>query len=413
MPAGGARALLPCPPMGEPLLPQHDLPLPVLGCLVGAAVGTGLVLLSLRHPAEGRPMDFWVSSRVPAKATPTLGLQGRHLTKVPHTRLVEARPPAQSLRAGALNARRIGADAIPWGPLACAASLAACVATLLRMSGRPSKAVPWRMMSTMEAEVEHPPAPWRYTGRSYLQLSFMDAAVAKANLPPGLVLDSSLERFGKTYGGFFLAEYDNTPFGSFWELVVICGLVWNREPTLKDVILGLFTAPSSERDVGKEENSRSTWASHVFVSSRAARDHGRSIFGLLSNDAQFTVTDAEDSPEGQPRQRVVIRRGLEGDGGEVATVVIPKRGRNKSKLPPEGFGPLNLSLPSLSGCSEYVKELLHYSVDLTCKTSLVFPACKVTVPAGSPVEGIMGLDPLICVNFDDMTMDVPEPLPYS
>lgn len=45
---------------------------------------------------------------------------------------------------------------------------------------------------------------------------------------------------------------------------------------------------------------------------------------------------------GQPRQRVVIRRGLEGDGGEVATVVIPKRGRNKSKLPPEGFGPLNL-----------------------------------------------------------------------
>lgn len=37
-----------------------------------------------------------------------------------------------------------------------------------------------------------------------------------------------------------------------------------------------------------------------------------------------------------------------------------------------------------------MKELLHYSVDLTCKTSLVFPACKVTVPAGSPVEGIMG-----------------------
>lgn len=51
------------------------------------------------------------------------------------------------------------------------------------------------------------PAPWRYTGRSYLQLSFMDAAVAKANLPPGLVLDSSLERFGKTYGGFFLLEH--------------------------------------------------------------------------------------------------------------------------------------------------------------------------------------------------------------
>ena len=65
------------------------------------------------------------------------------------------------------------------------------------------------------------------------------------------MLDSSLEQFGKTYGGFFLAEYDDTPFGSFWELVVICGLVWNREPTLKDVLLGLFTAPSAETDVGK------------------------------------------------------------------------------------------------------------------------------------------------------------------
>lgn len=66
-------------------------------------------------------------------------------------------------------------------------------------------------------------------------------------------------------------------------------------PCRTNAVLGI----SSERDVGKEENSRSTWASHVFVSSRAARDHGRSIFGLLSNDAQFTVTDAEDSPEAQ------------------------------------------------------------------------------------------------------------------
>ena len=59
-----------------------------------------------------------------------------------------------------------------------------------------------------------------------------------------------------------------------------------------------------------------------------------------------------------------------------------------------------------------MKDLLHYSVDLTCKTSLAMPACDVTVPEGSVVEGIMDQKPLICINFDDMTMMVPEPQAY-
>lgn len=263
-----------------------------------------------------------------------------------------------------------------------------------------------------EAE-EYPPAPWRYTGRAFLQMSLMDAGVARARLPPRLVLDSSLERFGKTYGGFFLAEYEGSPFGSFWELVVICGLVWNREPTLQDVLLGLFTAPSAATDVGREANSRSTWASQVFVSSRPARDHGRSVFGLPSNDAHFTVTDVDPSAGEPPMQKVVVRQGRAGEEGEVATFFIPKSGKHRRKLPPDGFGPLKLSLPSLSGCSDYVPALLHYSVDLTCRAALVAPACDVTVPPGSPVEGVVGLKPLLCVNFDSMTMDVPEPLQYA
>ena len=94
----------------------------------------------------------------------------------------------------------------------------------------------------------------------------------------------------------------------------------------------------------QEENSRSTWASNVYVSSRTARDHGRSEFGLISNDAQFTVTDVEDSPEGAPRQKVVVRQGLDGDGPEVATIYVPKRGSNKAKLPPDGFGPLRYTV---------------------------------------------------------------------
>ena len=36
-----------------------------------------------------------------------------------------------------------------------------------------------------------------------------------------------MEAFGHTLGGFYLARYKDSPVGTFDELVVMGGLVWN------------------------------------------------------------------------------------------------------------------------------------------------------------------------------------------
>ncbi|KAJ0721057.1 putative protein NEOXANTHIN-DEFICIENT 1 [Helianthus annuus] len=56
-----------------------------------------------------------------------------------------------------------------------------------------------------------------------------------------------------TLGGFFLANYSESPFGPFDELVAIAGIVWNP--------------PTSH-----------AWAARVYVNSDNACTHGRKVF---------------------------------------------------------------------------------------------------------------------------------------
>ncbi|VFQ76549.1 unnamed protein product [Cuscuta campestris] len=56
------------------------------------------------------------------------------------------------------------------------------------------------------------------------QLHLVKSSTARALIPNEFRL---VEAFGYTLGGFFLASYDDSPVGTFDELVVIAGIVWN------------------------------------------------------------------------------------------------------------------------------------------------------------------------------------------
>ncbi|GFQ08412.1 hypothetical protein PHJA_002985200, partial [Phtheirospermum japonicum] len=83
---------------------------------------------------------------------------------------------------------------------------------------------------------------------------------ARAFIPKDFKL---VEAFGYTLGGFFLANYEDSPVGKFDELVVIAGIVWNP--------------PTS-----------CAWAARVLVNSDKARAHGLKDVGLPSQVATFT-----------------------------------------------------------------------------------------------------------------------------
>ncbi|CAN1357435.1 Protein NEOXANTHIN-DEFICIENT 1 [Linum perenne] len=102
--------------------------------------------------------------------------------------------------------------------------------------------------------------PWIFKGSALYQLHLVKADTARAFVPK----DSRLvEAFGYTLGGFFLANYEDSPAGSFDELVVIAGIVWNP--------------PTS-----------CAWAARVLVSSEDACHHGRKEVGLPSHVAKFS-----------------------------------------------------------------------------------------------------------------------------
>ncbi|CAA0843420.1 Unknown protein [Striga hermonthica] len=102
--------------------------------------------------------------------------------------------------------------------------------------------------------------PWVFKGSALYQLHLVKAETARALIPKEFKL---VEAFGYTLGGFFLANYEDSPAGNFDELVVLAGLVWNP--------------PTS-----------CAWAARVLVSSDQACDHGRKDVGLPSQVATFT-----------------------------------------------------------------------------------------------------------------------------
>ncbi|KAK6922466.1 hypothetical protein RJ641_012973 [Dillenia turbinata] len=196
------------------------------------------------------------------------------------------------------------------------------------------------------------------------QLHLVKAETVRPLIPREFKL---VEAFGYTLGGFFLASYDDSPVGTFDELVVIAGIVWNP--------------PTS-----------CAWASRVLVNSDEACAHGRKDVGLPSHVARFSksIKAVPKKPKGKissflntiglgtnfcgPKNFVNVQVTEERPASlgicsiDIATVV-PELQVDK------WMGPsIKMSLPSFSGHTKYNSNLLKYACQIKCRVRAVQPA---------------------------------------
>ncbi|KAK2422753.1 protein NEOXANTHIN-DEFICIENT [Trifolium repens] len=205
--------------------------------------------------------------------------------------------------------------------------------------------------------------PWIFRGSALYQLHLVKAEKARKCIPKEFKL---VEAFGYTLGGFFLANYEDSPVGAFDELVVIAGLVWNR--------------PTS-----------CAWATKVYVNNNEACSHGRKEVGLPSQVARFSKTITEVSSHSRDRSgflnmipigsefrnpndllnvQVTEIKSLDAadtcDISLTSTVPVLKFDR--------WMGPtIKMSLPSFSGGTEFNPNLLKYSCQIECRVQPVKP----------------------------------------
>ncbi|GLC38604.1 hypothetical protein PLESTM_000753000 [Pleodorina starrii] len=269
--------------------------------------------------------------------------------------------------------------------------------------------------------------PWVFKGKALYQLQLVKSEEARKYIPDQFKL---VELFGYTLGGFYLARYEDSPAGTFDELVAMAGLVWNP--------------PTS-----------CAWAARVYVNSRQARDHGIRHVGLPSRLAAFKLTGGGDGGAAaqpgtgsrnwwwrpgpaatavaaareshtatkgeQPQQPAVLElRNVDGGRGRglsspVCRITLPDCSR--------ALGPrISLSLPSFSGGTPEVPGLLRYACDLRTNVGLMAPlAVEVPPPAAgaggrrgeesSPeyLAAVLGGRPLVTLEFAAMEMRVEEP----
>jgi hypothetical protein len=261
--------------------------------------------------------------------------------------------------------------------------------------------------------------PWAFSGRALYQLQLVRSEEARKFVPPQFSL---VELFGHTLGGFYLARYDDSPVGAFDELVLLSGLVWN--------------APTS-----------CAWASRVYVSNRAARDHGRAHVGLPSRVADFLPLPAIEGGQKQPRGGnwwAPARRDGSGTASTSAppppaTVRVlnvdpscrPSRGLQLpvctfpiGGVPDSLPGPrLTLWLPSFSGGTPEHPGLLKYSCRLLTNIALLRPlrlglpgaeAAAAAASAGeAQMDAVLGGTPLLALSFSNMEMSVGAPQPLA
>ncbi|XVE66107.1 hypothetical protein DITRI_Ditri08aG0054300 [Diplodiscus trichospermus] len=240
-------------------------------------------------------------------------------------------------------------------------------------------------------------SPWIFKGSALYQLHLVKAETARAFIPKKFRL---VEAFGYTLGGFFLANYDDSPAGVFDELVVIAGIVWNP--------------PTS-----------CAWAARVLVNNEEACHHGRKDVGLPSQVARFskritpvprqtkgkiggflnmigvgnTICHSKDCIDVQvtevvgPASSDICNIKFITDGEVMLLIVLissvfrliflEQRGFTKVTRPKfnKWMGPLiTMSLPSFSGQTEYNPNLLKYSCRIACRVRGAKPA-KISGPS--------------------------------
>ncbi|KAJ0763473.1 putative acetoacetate decarboxylase, protein NEOXANTHIN-DEFICIENT 1 [Helianthus annuus] len=248
--------------------------------------------------------------------------------------------------------------------------------------------------------------PWIFKGSALYQFHLVKAEIARAIIPKEFRL---VEAFGYTLGGFFLANYSESPFGPFDELVAIAGIVWNP--------------PTSH-----------AWAARVYVNSDNACTHGRKEFGLPSQVATFSksITAISDRPERNGKGSNVNIHVAEIDGPVTTGLYDIRLESPISKTNPlkwMALGPtIKMSLPSFSGHTEYIPQLLKYSCQIECRVKPTSPARVLgsTDRIGSQnVElnesskkremsiSVMLSKPILALEFNCLKMEVQPPIVVS
>ncbi|KAI3467803.1 hypothetical protein Pfo_024466 [Paulownia fortunei] len=222
--------------------------------------------------------------------------------------------------------------------------------------------------------------PWVFKGSALYQLHLVKAETARAFIPKEFKL---VEAFGYTLGGFFLANYEDSPAGIFDELVVIAGIVWNP--------------PTS-----------CAWAARVLVNSEKACVHGRKDVGLPSQVANFTKSvtalpgtkksrfggflnkiGIAESPDNKKNYMdIQVKEMNNHTAMDICSINISAAAmaapQNDTK---KWMGPaVKISLPSFSGRTEYNPDLLKYSCQIECRLRAVPPA-KVLGPSALSMDG--------------------------
>lgn len=209
-----------------------------------------------------------------------------------------------------------------------------------------------------------------------------------------------VEAFGHTLGGFYYANYEDSPVGRMDELVILSGLVWN--------------APTS-----------CAWASHVFVDSKEAVSHGRKVFGLPSHKTSFTKREGEDT-KGALIETVALHEGRGSPIIELKRGGSRKKKKEKKSEDSAGSGgpKIKFQLPSFSGRTKHRPDLLKYDLDMAariqpCKPyDVVQPLStqkthartkKEVLSLSGHVSSILSGKKLFSFSFGDMLMRVQQP----
>lgn len=239
--------------------------------------------------------------------------------------------------------------------------------------------------------------------RALYQLNLVRVEDAHHFVPKDLPM---VKLFGYTIGGFYLARYDDSPAGKMNEMVALAGLVWDPPVSC-------------------------AWASHVYVDKASARDHGLSCCGLPSKLATFRerhevgrrVKKKEvpwwihgnglDSNSRSLDVGVDVHT-MDGERGHVCSITLPSVPVMKTPAVP-----LQMALPSFSGRTLHMPQLLKYALELKAKVRFVKPARIVpgamqeTEPSqrALALHGILSGRPLLAMSFEGMEMEVGEPKP--
>ncbi|KAK4265115.1 hypothetical protein QN277_026208 [Acacia crassicarpa] len=252
--------------------------------------------------------------------------------------------------------------------------------------------------------------PWKFKGSAVYQLHLVKAEKARACIPKEFRL---VELFGYTLGGFFLANYEESPAGVFDELVVIAGIVWNH--------------PTS-----------CAWAARVYVNNDQACDHGRKEVGLPSQVARFSKRITAVTRKNGFFNTMGIHASsynlmedvqvTEIDGPDLCNISLANAAVPAFNVN-QWMGPtVRMSLPSFSGGTEYNPHLLKYSCHIECRVRAVQPlrvsGATLTLTNDDKKENVedethnmsafvMLSKPIFALKFSEMKMQVEAPIVFS